>query len=58
LYSQVRVGTDGLDLLPFEEEMKVYGLLRPVEDHNLGFTQVDRQLSKVTEESWGVQLSL
>jgi hypothetical protein len=49
LYSQVCVCAGDLNLLPSEEEMKVYGLLRPVEDHNLGFTQVDRQLSKVAK---------
>jgi hypothetical protein len=40
LYSQVRVSIGELDLLPFEEEVKVYRLLQPVEDHNLSFTKV------------------
>jgi hypothetical protein len=40
-----------INLLPSEEEMKVHRLLQPIEDHNLGFTQVDRQWPKVVEES-------
>jgi hypothetical protein len=51
LHPQICVGVGDFNLLPLEEEVKVKGLLQLVENYHLGFTQVDRQLSKVTEES-------
>jgi len=42
-YPQISIHASDLNLLSFEEAMVIKeDLLRPVEDHDLGFTQVDR----------------
>jgi hypothetical protein len=51
LNPQIGICVGDLKLLSSEEEMVIKeGLLRHVEDHDLGFTQVDRQLMKVTKK--------
>jgi hypothetical protein len=50
-YSQISICASDVNLLSSEEEMVIIkGLLQYVEDHDLGFSQVDRQLSKVAKE--------
>jgi hypothetical protein len=50
-YPQISIHVGDLNLLSFEKEMVIKeGLLQPIEDHDLGFTQVDHQLMKVTKE--------
>lgn len=59
LHSQVEVWCGDLNLFPQLVEMFVYeSFLQSIEDHNLSFTKLDRQLLKVTKASQGIDLSL
>jgi hypothetical protein len=50
-YPQISIRVGDLNLLSFEKEMVIKDCpLRPIEDHDLGFTQVSRQVTKVTKE--------
>jgi hypothetical protein len=58
-YPQISISVGGLNLLSSKKEIVIKeDLLRPIEDHDLGFTQVDHRLTKVTKEGHGIQLSL
>jgi hypothetical protein len=57
-YPKISICAGDLNLLSSEEEMVIKeDLLQPVEDHDLGFTQVDRQLTKVTKEGHGIKIN-
>jgi hypothetical protein len=54
-YPQISVCVGDLNLFPSEKELVIKeGLLQPIEDDDLGFTQVDHQLTKVTKEGRGI----
>ena len=55
LKPKVGIGVSDLNLLPSKEEMKIREYpLRSIEDHDLGFTQVNHQLSKITKKGQGI----
>ena len=55
LNHQIGIVASDLDLFLSEEEMVTNEkLLRSVDDHKLGFTQVDHQLTKITKEGQGI----